>query len=192
MVITPNNNDTVLTNFIWKNADDLRGDFPHTQFGRIILPFTILRRLECVLEANKSKVLATYEQFKDQGFALDTILKNASQRPFYNISNYNLATLGGNKTKANIKDYISKFSENVRKIFEGFKFAQIIEELDAANLLLLISSNFAKIDLHPDVVPDRTMSNVYELICAELAGDFHLGYARQLTDKSSLLFDLAF
>jgi len=175
MVITTNNNDTVLTNFIWKNADDLRGDFPHTQFGRIILPFTILRRLECVLEVNKPKVLATYEQFKDQDLALDAILKNASQRPFYNISNYNLATLGGNKTKANLEDYISKFSENVRKIFEGFKFAQIIAELDAANLLLLISSNFAKINLHPDVVPDRTMSNVYEHLIAKFGAEVGTG-----------------
>lgn len=175
MVITPNNNDTVLTNFIWKNADDLRGDFPHTQFGRIILPFTILRRLECVLEENKSKVLATYEQFKDQDLALDAILKNASQRPFYNISNYSLATLGGNKTKANLEDYISKFSENVRKIFEGFKFAQIIAELDAANLLLLISGNFAKINLHPDAVPDRTMSNVYEHLIAKFGAEVGTG-----------------
>ncbi|EXH48333.1 N-6 DNA Methylase family protein [Acinetobacter baumannii 1412924] len=175
MVITPNNNDTVLANFIWKNADDLRGDFPHTQFGRIILPFTLLRRLECGLEKNKHQVLAAYEQFKDQDLALDAILKNASQRPYYNISNYSLATLGGNKTKANLQDYISKFSENVRKIFEGFKFAQIIEELDAANLLLLISSNFAKINLHPDVVPDRTMSNVYEHLIAKFGAEVGVG-----------------
>ena len=110
MAVIPNNNDTVLTNFIWKNADDLRGDFPHTQFGRIILPFTILSRLECVLEENKPKVLETYEQYKDQDITLDAILKDASQRPFYNISNYDLASLGGNKTKANLEDYISKFS----------------------------------------------------------------------------------
>ncbi|MCU4364959.1 type I restriction-modification system subunit M [Acinetobacter variabilis] len=175
MVITPNNNDTVLANFIWKNADDLRGDFPHTQFGRIILPFTLLRRLECGLEKNKHQVLAAYEQFKDQDLALDAILKNASQRPYYNVSNYSLATLGGNKTKANLQDYISKFSENVRKIFEGFKFSQIIEELDAANLLLLISSNFAKIDLHPAVVPDRTMSNVYEHLIAKFGAEVGTG-----------------
>lgn len=175
MAVIPNNNDTVLTNFIWKNADDLRGDFPHTQFGRIILPFTILRRLECVLEENKPNVLATYEQFKDQDLALDAILKNASQRPFYNISNYDLASLGGNKTKANLEDYISKFSENVRKIFEGFKFAQIIAELDSANLLLLISKNFADIDLHPNVVPDRTMSNVYEHLIAKFGAEVGTG-----------------
>ena len=114
MASAPNNTESTLASFIWNNANDLWGDFPHTEFGKIILPFTVLRRLECVLEPTKDAVLNTYEQFKDQGMALDDILTNVSGNPFYNKSTYNLSNLGGTKTKANLEDYISNFSENVR------------------------------------------------------------------------------
>ena len=70
MTSAPNNTESTLASFIWSNANDLWGDFPHTEFGKIILPFTVLRRLECVLEPTKDVVLNTYEQFKDQGMAL--------------------------------------------------------------------------------------------------------------------------
>lgn len=132
MAIAPNTNDSTLAGFIWKNADDLWGDFPHTDFGKIILPFTVLRRLECVLEPTKSQVLNSYKEFKDQGFNLDDILKDASQNPFYNTSNYNLSNLGGTKTKANLEDYIANFSDNVRVIFEQFDFSTTINKLAKA------------------------------------------------------------
>ena len=86
MASAPNNTESTLASFIWNNANDLCGDFPHTEFGKIILPFTVLRRLECVLEPTKDAVLNTYEQFKDQGMALDDILTNVSGNPFYNKS----------------------------------------------------------------------------------------------------------
>ena len=76
MASAPNNTESTLASFIWNNANDLWGDFPHTEFGKIILPFTVLRRLECVLEPTKDAVLNTYEQFKDQGMALDDIHAN--------------------------------------------------------------------------------------------------------------------
>ena len=117
MASAPNNTESTLASFIWNNANDLWGDFPHTEFGKIILPFTVLRRLECVLEPTKDAVLNTYEQFKDQGMALDDILTNVSANPFYNKSTYNLSNKKKKKTKANLEDYISNFSENVRVIF---------------------------------------------------------------------------
>lgn len=183
MAIAPNTNDSTLAGFIWKNADDLWGDFPHTDFGKIILPFTVLRRLECVLEPTKSQVLNSYKEFKDQGFNLDDILKDASQNPFYNTSNYNLSNLGGTKTKANLEDYIANFSDNVRVIFEQFDFSTTINKLAKANLLLRICSNFAAIDLHPDVVPDRTMSNVYEHLIARFGSEVGMGSEDFMTPR---------
>ncbi|MGQ5719646.1 type I restriction-modification system subunit M [Pseudochrobactrum asaccharolyticum] len=183
MAIAPNTNDSTLAGFIWKNADDLWGDFPHTDFGKIILPFTVLRRLECVLEPTKAQVLNSYKEFKDQGFNLDDILKDASQNPFYNTSNYNLSNLGGTKTKANLEDYIANFSDNVRVIFEQFDFSTTINKLAKANLLLRICSNFAAIDLHPDIVPDRTMSNVYEHLIARFGSEVGMGSEDFMTPR---------
>ncbi|EMH0061279.1 SAM-dependent DNA methyltransferase [Providencia rettgeri] len=184
MSFTPNNQETTLSNFIWKNAEDLRaGAFPHVEFGKIILPFTVLRRLECVLEPTKDAVLKSYDQFKDQGLAMDDILCNVSGNPFYNKSSYNLSNLGGTKTKANLEDYIANFSENVRVIFEQFEFNTTINKLSKSNLLLRICNNFAAIDLHPNVVPDRTMSNVYEHLIAKFGAEVGTGSEDFMTPR---------
>lgn len=184
MSFTPNNQETTLSNFIWKNAEDLRaGAFPHVEFGKIILPFTVLRRLECVLEPTKDAVLKSYDQFKDQGLAMDDILCNVSGNPFYNKSSYNLSNLGGTKTKANLEDYIANFSENVRVIFEQFEFNTTINKLSKSNLLLRICNNFAAIDLHPDAVPDRTMSNVYEHLIAKFGAEVGTGSEDFMTPR---------
>ena len=184
MSYTPNNQETTLSNFIWKNAEDLRaGAFPHVEFGKIILPFTVLRRLECVLEPTKDAVLKSYDQFKDQGLAMDDILCNVSGNPFYNKSSYNLSNLGGTKTKANLEDYIANFSENVRVIFEQFEFNTTINKLSKSNLLLRICNNFAAIDLHPNVVPDRTMSNVYEHLIAKFGAEVGTGSEDFMTPR---------
>lgn len=183
MTTTPNNTESTLASFIWKNADDLWGDFPHTEFGKIILPLTVLRRLECVLEPTKQAVIDANEQFKDKGMAMDDILKNVSGNPFYNTSNYNLSNLGGTKTKANLEDYIANFSDNVRVIFEQFDFSSTINKLAKANLLLRISNNFSAIDLHPSVVPDRTMSNVYEHLIARFGAEVGTGSEDFMTPR---------
>ncbi len=183
MTTTPNNTESTLASFIWKNADDLWGDFPHTEFGKIILPLTVLRRLECVLEPTKQAVIDANEQFKDKGMAMDDILKNVSGNPFYNTSNYNLSNLGGTKTKANLEDYIANFSDNVRVIFEQFDFSSTINKLAKANLLLRICNNFSAIDLHPSVVPDRTMSNVYEHLIARFGAEVGTGSEDFMTPR---------
>lgn len=195
MATPPSNNDTTLAGFIWKVADDLWGDFPHTDFGKIILPFTVLRRLECVLEPTRDKVVETYDSFKDQGIPLDAILCDASGQPFYNTSKYNLSNLGSTKTLANLKDYISSFSENVVVIFNEFDFETVINRLSKANLLYRICDTFANIDLHPDTVPDRTMSNVYEHLIARFGAEVGTGSEDFMTPRdivhlaSTLLLD---
>lgn len=154
--------NTSLADFIWKNADDLWGNFKHVEFGKIILPFTLLRRLECVLEPTRDEVIETIKSMSGQGIDMDVILRQLTSYPFYNTSNYSLDTLGGTRTRQNLEDYISKFSDNARVIFEQFDFANTIARMDRAGVLYKICQNFAAIDLHPDAVPERVMSNVYE------------------------------
>jgi len=158
----PRATDTTLSTFIWKNAEDLWGDFKHTDFGKIILPFTLLRRLESVLEPTREKVRAQHARYKDRGIDLDLILRNAAGLPFYNTSLYSLGTLGSTKTKSNLEAYIAGFSENARTIFEQFNFGDTIARLAKADILFRMCQNFAATDLHPKVVPDRVMSNIYE------------------------------
>lgn len=162
VVDTPKANDTTLAAFIWKNAEDLWGDFKHTDFGKIILPFTLLRRLECVLEPSREAVRQAHAKFKDKGLDTDLILRQTAGLPFYNTSLYSLATLGATKTKSNLEAYIAGFSDNARVIFEQFNFTDTIARLARADILFKICQNFANTDLHPDVVPDRVMSNIYE------------------------------
>lgn len=162
LVDEPKATDTTLASFIWKNAEDLWGDFKHTDFGKIILPFTLLRRLECVLEPTRDKVREAYAQFKDKGLDTDLILRQTAELPFFNTSQYSLATLGATKTKSNLEAYIAGFSDNARVIFDQFNFADTIARLARADILFKICQNFASTDLHPNVVPDRVMSNVYE------------------------------
>ena len=159
---TPRVTDTTLASFIWKNAEDLWGDFKHTDFGKIILPFTLLRRLECVLEPTRDDVREMHVAIKDQGLNTDLILRQRANLPFYNTSQYSLATLGATRTRSNLEAYIAGFSENARVIFEQFNFTDTIARLARADILFKICQNFANTDLHPDVVPDRVMSNIYE------------------------------
>jgi len=158
----PKAGDTTLAAFIWKNAEDLWGDFKHTDFGKIILPFTLLRRLECVLEPTREKVNAMHAKVKSKGIDVGVILRQTAGLPFYNTSQYSLATLGATKTKSNLDAYISGFSDNARIIFDQFNFSDSIARLARADNLFRICQNFAATDLHPDVVPDRVMSNIYE------------------------------
>lgn len=181
--VTPNQTDTTLANFIWGIANKLWGPFAHTDFGKIILPFTVLRRLECQLEATKPAVLAMAKTIAGKNLDEKTLLTSASQNPFYNKSEYSLATLGGTKTRANLEDYIHNFSDNVRVIFEQFEFENIIVKLDRAGRLLEVCDSFANIDLHPDVVPDRTMSNVYEHLIAKFGAEVGTGSEDFMTPR---------
>ncbi|MBU1191863.1 MAG: type I restriction-modification system subunit M [Gammaproteobacteria bacterium] len=177
------NDSTTLSNFIWKIANVLWGDFKHTDFARIIIPLLLLRRLECVLEPTKAKVLAEYEKEKGSGIDLDQLLPSFSGLPFYNTSQYTLETLGGTKTAPNLEDYVSKFSGNVRVIFEEFGFANTIHELKQARLLYRLTSEFAAIDLHPEVVTDRVMSNTYEQLIRDFAASINEKAGEFMTPK---------
>lgn len=178
-----NGSSVSLADFIWKNAEDLWGDFKHTDFGKVILPFTLLRRLECVLEPTRSEALAACAAHGNSGLDLDLILRQVTRHPFYNTSNYALATLGGTKTRQNLQDYVARFSDNARVIFEQFDFSNTVVRLDKAGLLFKICKNFADVDLHPSVVPDRVMSNLYEHLIRRFGAEVNEGAEDFMTPR---------
>ncbi|RMH60172.1 MAG: SAM-dependent DNA methyltransferase, partial [Zetaproteobacteria bacterium] len=154
---------------IWSVADLLRGDFRQSEYGRIILPFAVLRRLECVLEPTRAAVLAQYEAIKDQGLDDDEVLPVFSGMPFYNTSKFTLATLGATNTRQNLEAYISAFSANVRQVFDEFAFENWIEKLDSANLLYEVVKAFKDFDLHPDRVSNHHMGMIFEHLVRKFA-----------------------
>jgi type I restriction enzyme M protein len=158
-----------LADFIWNVADALRGPFKPSLYGRIILPFTVLRRLECVLEPTREAVLKQHAQLKDSGVDLDLVLPNVAGASFYNTSQFSLATLGSTSTRANLEDYLARFSSNARQIFEHFGFDIWLVKLEQANLLYLIVQKFAAIDLHPKVLSNAEMGLVFEHLIRKFA-----------------------
>lgn len=177
------NSGGTLAEFIWKNAEDLWGDFKHTDFGKVILPFTLLRRLECVLELTRKKVHDAYLTHKDSDIDLDLILRQVTRYPFYNTSEYTLGNLGGTKTSQNLVDYVAHFSDNARVIFQQFDFTNTVGRLNKAGLLFKICTNFSRIDLHPDEVPDRVMSNLYEHLIRRFGAEVNEGAEDFMTPR---------
>ena len=162
-------NQQNLADFIWSVADVLRGDFKQSEFGRIILPFTVLRRLECVLEPTRDKVRSQYQTMKASGVDMDLILPASAGATFYNVSLFALASVGSTSTRANLEDYIAKFSANAHQVFEHFAFDGWMEKLEKANLLYLVTQKFASIDLHPSVISNHEMGLVFEHLIRKFA-----------------------
>ncbi|TWR95473.1 type I restriction-modification system subunit M [Pseudomonas saxonica] len=162
-------NQQNLADFIWSVADVLRGDFRQSEFGRIILPFTVLRRLECVLEPTRDKVRSQYQAMQASGVDMDLILPATAGATFYNVSQFALASVGSTSTRANLEDYIAKFSANARQVFEHFAFDGWLEKLEKANLLYLLTQKFASIDLHPNVISNHEMGLVFEHLIRKFA-----------------------
>ena len=155
--------------FIWSVADLLRGDFKQSQYGRIILPFTLLRRLECVLAPTKARVLKEHDKRKDSDLPLDAFLKKAAKLPFYNTSPMDLAKLGETQVLDNLDTYIRSFSPDAREIFEHFGFHDFLEKLEEANLLYLVMQKFATMDLSPKALNNHHMGLVFEELIRRFA-----------------------
>ena len=160
-----------LAAFLWSVADLLRGDYKQSDYGKVILPFTLLRRLDCVLDATKAGVLKEYEARKNTGIAMQPFLLRAAKQSFYNTSRYDFQKFldDPNNIKANIIDYIQGFSENTRDVFEKYEFSSQIERLDSANLLFQVTQKFAAIDLHPDAVSNDQMGLIFEELIRRFA-----------------------
>ena len=158
-----------LAPFIWNIADLLLGAFRPSEYGRVILPFTVLRRLECVLEPTRDKVRSQYEAMKGSGVDMDLILPAAAGATFYNVSQFSLASIGSTSTRANLEDYVAKFSANVRQVFEHFAFDSWLEKLEKANLLYLVAQKFAAVELHPEKLSNHEMGLVFEHLIRKFA-----------------------
>ncbi|EMP9119329.1 TPA: SAM-dependent DNA methyltransferase [Klebsiella quasipneumoniae subsp. similipneumoniae] len=163
-------NISSLASLIWSVADLLRGDFKQSQYGRIILPFTVLRRLECVLAPTKAQVLATVETTKAlPDLARDKLLLNASGQAFYNTSPLELNKLGENHVGDNLDAYVRAFSKDAREVFEHFSFDASINLLEDADLLYKVSRSFATVDLSPEAVDNYHMGLVFEELIRRFA-----------------------
>jgi type I restriction enzyme M protein len=156
--------------FIWSVADLLRGDFKQSQYGRIILPFTLLRRLECVLEPNKAKVLAAHDQHQTKPDSVrEKLLLRAADQQFFNDSPLTLGTLSDSQTAEDLMSYIQSFSKEAREIFEYFNFEDFVQQLNANNLLYQAVQRFASIDLSPSTITNFGMGVIFEELIRKFA-----------------------
>ena len=156
---------------IWATADLLRGDYKQSDYGKIILPFTLLRRLECVLEPTREAILEENVAKKSLNLPMEQFLTRKSNHSFYNTSRYTLIKLmaDANNIKENLESYINNFSPNAREIFEKYDFLTQIEKLNEANLLYLIVEKFASIYLHPDTISNHEMGLMFEELIRKFA-----------------------
>jgi type I restriction enzyme M protein len=158
-----------LGNFVWGIADQgLRGVYKPNQYGAVVLPFTILRRLDCVLAPTRDEVRGLAAKFS--AGALDMQVKRKTGLGFYNTSSFDFAKLleDPEGLRANLMDYITGFSANV-DVFERFKFENELVTLDEKSRLYLVASKFAEVDLHPDTVPNAEMGDLFEYLIRKFA-----------------------
>ncbi|MDN7135217.1 type I restriction-modification system subunit M [Pseudidiomarina terrestris] len=157
--------------FIWSVADLLRGHFKQSQYGRVILPFTLIRRLECVLAPNKQKVLEAAKQHQNKPDATrELLLLKESGHQFFNASPLSLATLSDTQTAEDLISYVQSFSKSAREIFEHFNFEEFVLKLAEADLLYQVTQQFgSKIDLSTDNISNYGMGLIFEELIRKFA-----------------------
>ena len=158
-------NHNEISSFIWNVCDDvLRGLFKQHEYGDVILPFVVLRRLDCVLEGKKDEIISTYEQYKSNIDSVDRIVQTRLNLKFFNHSKYDLVRLKDepNKIQENINEYLQSFSSNVNDIIKNFGLEKHIDKLESNNKLYLLVEKFTEVNLHPSVVDNHTMGNIFE------------------------------
>ena len=150
--------------FIWSVADLLRGDYKQSEYGKVILPLTVLRRLDCVLEPTKAAVLARAAKLRGQVDNVEPVLCAVAGQRFYNTSPLDFPRLLDDPAQVagNLRAYIAGFSSGAREVLDKFDFDTQITRLARADLLYLVLSRFAEIDLHPDAVSNIEMGYLYE------------------------------
>jgi type I restriction enzyme M protein len=154
-----------IVSFLWGVADLIRDTFKRGKYQDVILPLTVLRRLDCVLAPTKERVLAKQAELRAKKLEnLDQQLRKAAGFAFYNTSRYDFAKLLGDAPHlaANLRNYIAGFSPNMREVLEKFDFDNTISRLDEAGLLFQVLERFNTVDLHPDRVDNATMGTIFE------------------------------
>ena len=153
-----------IVGFLWGVADLIRDTFKRGKYQDIILPLTVLRRLDCVLAEKKAKVLETQARFKGKLENLEPQLRAASGFAFYNTSRYDFEKLLADAPHlaANLRNFIAGFSPNMREVLEKFDFDNTISKLDEAGLLFQVLERFKNVELHPDKIDNPTMGTIFE------------------------------
>lgn len=163
-------NNSQIAAFIWSVADLLRGDFKQSQYGRVILPFTLLRRLECVLEPTQENVLAGAKAHTDKPDAVrEKLLLREAEQSFFNASPLSLGSLSDTQTADDLMSYVQSFSQDAREIFEHFHFEDFVQQLSANNLLYQVVQRFASIDLNPKRISNFGMGLIFEELIRKFA-----------------------
>ena len=164
-------NQQALSSLIWSVADLLRGDFRQSDYGKVILPFTVLRRLDCVLEPTKQAVLDEFAARDGKGINVEPFLLRKAGQTFYNTAKLDLSKLIGDQDNIaqNLDTYLQGFSLEVRDIFERFEFAAQVDRLAKAGLLYLVTEKFARVDLHPNKVDNHQMGLIFEELIRKFA-----------------------
>ena len=164
-------NQQALSAFIWSVADLLRGDYKQSDYGKVILPFTVLRRLDCVLEDTKAAVLAELAAKQKAKLNPEQFLLLKSGQSFYNTSKLDMKVLMGDPDNIaqNLYSYVQAFSPEVRDVFERFEFHTQVERLAKAGLLYQVTEKFAQVDLHPKAVSNMQMGLVFEELIRKFA-----------------------
>lgn len=164
-------NQQSLSAFIWSVADLLRGDYKQSDYGKVILPFTVLRRLDCVLEDTKAAVLVELAAKQKAGVNPEQFLLLKSGQSFYNTSKLDMKVLMGDPDNIaqNLYSYVQAFSPEVRDVFERFEFHIQVERLAKAGLLYQVTEKFAQVDLHPKDVSNMQMGLVFEELIRKFA-----------------------
>ncbi|MEM9008767.1 MAG: class I SAM-dependent DNA methyltransferase [Cyanobacteria bacterium P01_F01_bin.86] len=163
-------NHSQIANFLWSIAELLRGDFKQSQYGRIILPFTLLRRLECVMEPTKQAVLNAAKKHQDKpDLVREKLLLRAAKQQFYNASPLTLGTLSDTQTADDLMSYVQSFSSDAREIFEHFRFEEFVQQLEASNLLYQVVQRFAATDLSPQPISNFGMGLIFEELIRKFA-----------------------
>ncbi len=160
-----------LSAFIWSVADLLRGDYKQSDYGKVILPFTVLRRLDCVLELTKEAVLGEYADKQAAGINPEPFVLRKSGQSFYNVSPLDMKKLMGDpdNISANLFSYMQGFAPSVRDVFDHFEFNTQVERLSKAGLLYQVTEKFAQVDLHPEKVSNMQMGGVFEELIRKFA-----------------------
>ncbi len=157
-------NATNLSSFIWSVADLLRGSYKQSDYGKVILPFTVLRRLDCILESTKDQVLEEFKKRTKEGVDPTPFLTRIAKQSFYNSSplDLNKALSQPTQIRQNLISYINGFSSNIGDIFEKYEFDDQIDKLANSDLLYLVAKKFSEIDLHPNQVSNSDMGLIFE------------------------------
>jgi type I restriction enzyme M protein len=157
-------NHTEIVSFLWGVADLIRDDFKRGKYQDVILPLTVLRRLDCVLEPTKKQVLGAQAKYRSKLQNPEGQLRRASGFAFYNTSQYDFKSLLADAPHIadNLRNYIAGFSPNMREVIEKFDFDNTIAKLKEAKLLFLVVERFGTVDLHPDKISNAQMGTIFE------------------------------